>query len=101
MQRTRPEPIGPLRQLVAADAVHADTLVRLRAALRLRVETGADDVRLVLLDRTVTVPAPAGDALKVLLAGAAVRAGDLPGLDADSQLTLVRRLLREGVIVPA
>ncbi len=101
MTRTRPEPIGPLRQLVAADSVHADTSVRLRAALRLRVETGADEVRLVLLDRTVTVPAEAGDALKVLLAGTPVSPADLPGLEPDSQLTLVRRLLREGVIVPA
>ncbi len=36
MRRTRPEPIGPLAQLAAADALTADTLVRLRNGLRVR-----------------------------------------------------------------
>jgi hypothetical protein len=40
-------------------------------------------------------------ALKTVLAGDPFRARDLPGLDAEEQLTLARRLLREGVIVGA
>jgi hypothetical protein len=35
------------------------------------------------------------------MAGAVFTPADLDGLDAADQLTLARRLLREGVIVPA
>jgi hypothetical protein len=101
MQRTRPEPIGPLAQLAAADALTSDTALRLRAALRVRVDVGSDGIRLVLLDRTITLPCAAGDAVKVVLAGPPFTPGQLPGLEADDQLTVARRLLREGVVVPA
>jgi hypothetical protein len=38
----------------------------------------------------------------MLLSGDPVRVGDLPGLDGDgSRLVLVRRLLREAVLIPA
>ena len=100
MQRTRPEPIGPLAQLAVADALTGETRVRLRAALRARVESDADGVRLVLLDRTITLPTSAADAIKVVLAGHPFAPAELPGLDPDGQLTLTRRLLREGVLVP-
>jgi bifunctional lysine-specific demethylase and histidyl-hydroxylase NO66 len=101
MQRTRPEPIGPLAQLAAADRLAADTPVRLRRGLRLRVTDTGDAVSLVLLDRTITVPAEAADAVKAITAGDPVRPADLAGLDPDAQLTLTRRLLREGVVVLA
>ncbi len=99
MRRTRPEPIGPLAQLAAADALGADTALVLRGGLRLRVETAPDAVRLVLLDRTVELPAAAAEAVKTITsAGAAFTPADLPGLDADDQLTVCRRLVREGVL---
>jgi lysine-specific demethylase/histidyl-hydroxylase NO66 len=101
MQRTRPAPVGPLAQLGAAADLTPDTPLRLRAGLRARVEADADDVRLVLLDRTVTLPAAAADAVKRLLGGAPCTPAELPGLDPDEQLTVARRLLREAVLVPA
>ncbi|MDT5039691.1 MAG: bifunctional lysine-specific demethylase and histidyl-hydroxylase [Actinoplanes sp.] len=101
MQRTRPAPIGPLAQLAVADALAADTQVRLRAGLRVRVDHGEDEIRLVLLDRTITLPSTTADAVKVVLAGARFCPAQLPGLDAGEQLTVTRRLLREGVLVPA
>ena len=99
MQRTRPEPIGPLAQLALADVIDRDTRLRLRAALRARVEHADDGVRLVLLDKTIDLPPAAADAMKVVLAGGPFTAAELPGLEADEQLTLARRLLREGVLV--
>lgn len=104
MRRTRPEPIGPLAQLTAAQTLTADTPVRLRPGLRHWIEQDGieqDDaaVRIVLLDRTVTVPMAAADAVKWLLDGTAHQARTLPGLDADAALDVVRRLLREGVLV--
>jgi bifunctional lysine-specific demethylase and histidyl-hydroxylase NO66 len=100
MQRTRPEPIGPLAQLAAADALRADTVLRLRAGLRLRVDSDTDGVRLVLLDRTVALAAATADAVKAVLSGAPFTPAELPGLDPDEQLHVARRLLREGVLVP-
>jgi lysine-specific demethylase/histidyl-hydroxylase NO66 len=38
--------------------------------------------------------------VKTVLAGAPFVPAELPGLDADAQLELARRLLRAGVIVP-
>ena len=61
----------------------------------------AEDGRLVLdlFDRRVHLPPVARPALERLLAGAPTRVGDLPELDASSQLVLARRLVREGLIV--
>jgi hypothetical protein len=106
MQRTRPEPIGPLAQLAVADALTADTRLRRRGALRLRLvpaqsSDGADRLTLVLLDRTIDLPADTADAIEVVVGGQVFTPADLPGLDPDEQLTLTRRLLREAVLVAA
>jgi hypothetical protein len=97
--QTRPEPVGPLAQLVAADALDHNTALRLRAALRVRVSENGDEVRLTMLDRFVALPASAADAVKTVLAGAPFTPAELPGLGLEDQLTVARRLLREGVVV--
>jgi bifunctional lysine-specific demethylase and histidyl-hydroxylase NO66 len=99
MELTRPEPIGPLAQLRAAEALDADMPLRLRAGLRHRWTEDPEQITLTVLGRTLTLPSGAAPALKTVLAGEPFRARDLPGLDAEEQLTLARRLLREGVIV--
>ena len=96
MARTRPEPIGPLAQLAAADALTLETSLRLRAGLRVRVEDGT---RLVLLDRTIALPSAAADAVKTVVSGAPFTPAELPGLDAADQLAVARRLVREGLLV--
>jgi hypothetical protein len=102
MRRTRPEPLAPLAQLAAAATLGATTRVRLRAGTRFRVEQSADQqVRVVLLDRTVTLPASTAAAVKLALSGGDFAPGELPGLEPDEQLTFVRRLLREGLLVTA
>ncbi|MEO9138336.1 MAG: cupin domain-containing protein [Jatrophihabitans sp.] len=99
MRRTRPVPLGPLAQLAAAADLDPDTVLRLRPGLRVRHETDATGVSLVLLDRSVTLPAVAAEAVKTILTGQNVTPGRLPGLDADDQLTVSRRLMREGILV--
>lgn len=106
MQRTRPEPLGPLAQLAAVDALTSDTRLRRRGALRLRLVPGpaADSqerFKIVLIDRTIDLPADTLDAVKIVVDGHVFTPADLPGLDPEEQLTLTRRLLREGVLVPA
>jgi hypothetical protein len=100
MRRTRPEPVGPLAQLAAAAGLDSTTRVRLRAGTRLRVEQAAEQLRIVLLDRTVSLPAPNAAAVKVALSGESFTLAELPGLEPAEQLALVRRLLREGLLVP-
>jgi len=101
MHRTRPEPIAPLALLDAAAALDAASPLRLRANLRVRVEADDRELRLVLVDRTLRLPPAAADAVKAVLAGAAITPGELPGLDAGQQLDVAGQLLRAGVLVPA
>ena len=103
MQRTRPQAIGPLAQLNAADALTTDTPLRRRDALRIRLVSDDDGegVRLEFLDRTIDLPAGTADAASLIVDRDVFSPADLPGLDAADQLTLTRRLLREGILVPA
>jgi bifunctional lysine-specific demethylase and histidyl-hydroxylase NO66 len=99
---TRPEPVGPLTQSAAARAVTDATAVRVRGGLRHRLRpVDGGQVLLELPDRGVRLPAAVEPALRALLAGGTHTAGALPGLDPADGRTLVGRLLRESVVVPA
>ena len=96
---SRPEPLRPLANAAFAGDLHLGARVRLRAGLAHRL-TVDDGVTLELPDRTLTLPAATAAALEVLLLGGTVEVGRLPGLAGEDALVLVRRLLREGVLVP-
>ncbi|HVE97876.1 MAG TPA: cupin domain-containing protein [Mycobacteriales bacterium] len=98
---TRPAPIGPIATAAAVAALDATTAVVLRRNLRAAVGGSLTDVELVLPDRTVRLPARTRAAVACVLDGGVVRASDLPGLTEDESVDVVRRLLREGVVVPA
>ncbi|HEY1855193.1 MAG TPA: cupin domain-containing protein [Solirubrobacterales bacterium] len=105
MRRTRPEAIGPLSQIATAEVLADDTPLRRRRALRFQLGSGGgkeseDGVKITFLDRTLELPADTLDALEVALAGQTFTPASLPGLDPDDRLTLSRRLLLEGVVVP-
>ena len=97
----RPAPVAPLRQAELAAALTSVSRVRLRPQVRVLARDAGEDLVLVLTDRTITLPAAAEAGIKVVLAGAPFHVGDLPGLAADEALVLIRRLLRESVVVPA
>jgi hypothetical protein len=48
----------------------------------------------------MTFPPSCGDAVEALLRGRIADARDLPGLDRADGTVLIRRLLREAVVVP-
>ena len=76
--------------------------MRPRGGLHARLHYDGDAVVLTLPDRTVHLPAVAAPALRQLLAGSCTAADLVPaGLDEAGALVLVRRMLREGVVVPA
>jgi lysine-specific demethylase/histidyl-hydroxylase NO66 len=98
---TRAEPIGPLAQLATAAALDGRTALRARAGLRPSVVVVDDEVRIKILDRTVSLPKAAGSAVKTMLSGSAFTPDELPGLDPEEQLIVARRMVREGILVPA
>jgi len=96
-----PAPLAPLAQAEAVARVTVDTVLMMRPHLRWAMTQGADGITLSVADRSVSLPVSSGAAIAALLEGSRLRAGELPGLGADDALVLARRLLREGLAVPA
>jgi hypothetical protein len=97
----RPEPVGVVAGTAFAQGLAAGDVVRRRVGLPHRLRPGADEVVLELPDRNVTFPGFTAAALRALLGDHPVVVGSLPGMEEADQVVLVRRLLREGVLVPA
>jgi ribosomal protein L16 Arg81 hydroxylase len=98
---TRAEPLAPLATLDTVAALDATTRVRWRGSQRVRITAVEDRVRLVARTKTLSLPLEAEEAVRRLATGDVVAVGELPGLDAESAIVVVRRLLREGFVVPA
>ena len=96
----RPEPLRPLAGAAFAEGLAPGDAVRVRIGLHCRL-TRHDGLVLELPDRRVTFPDAAGAALGALLGGGTHVVGELPDMPETDQVVLVRRLLREGVVVPA
>ena len=75
--------------------------MRLRVGLPHRLRDDDERVVLELPDREIALPAFTGPAVRALLSGDPVPVGSLPEMEEADQIVLVRRLLREGVVVPA
>jgi hypothetical protein len=96
----RPSLEGQLQQIAGLAAISDATCVRRRHGSTWRCEASADELRLVLADRTVHLPVPLRPALDRLADGDPVAVRDLADLlDGPSRLVLVRRLVREGALV--
>ncbi|GGF17909.1 cupin domain-containing protein [Subtercola lobariae] len=98
---TRPEPVSPIATVDAIAALGGWSVVRWRGSLRATVSSDRDSVRIAVSGRTVVLPREAAPAIERLHEGTAVAVDELPGLDVDSALVVVRRLLREAIVVPA
>ena len=98
--RTRPVAVRPLATLRAAERA-ATTRVRWRHGLVATIDYRDQRVILRLPDRTMSFPESCADALSSLQRGGVVDATGLPGLDTADGEVLIRRLLREAVVVPA
>jgi hypothetical protein len=100
---TRPEPLAPLATVDAIAALGPASMVRWRGSLAARIETGGDRVRIVTSTKTVALPLAAEAAVRRLHVGGSdsVTLAELPGLDVDDAIVVARRLLREGILVPA
>ncbi|MDG4667705.1 cupin domain-containing protein [Mycobacterium sp. 236(2023)] len=98
VDRTRPVGVRPLATLDAIEAAGA-LRVQWRHGLVGTVEHLGGQVRLRLPDRTITFPDSCAAAVAELQRGVVADAQTLPGLDHADSTVLIRRLLREAVVV--
>lgn len=98
-QRTRPVSVRPLASLRASESASA-VAVRWRRGLVATFEPSGDRLVIRLPDRVMTFPASCAQALHALHRGNIVDARSLPGLDHADATVVIRRLLREAVVVP-
>ena len=97
-ERTRPVAVRPLAALDAAQCADT-TRVRWRHGLVATTECSDGRVVLRLPDKVMTFPISCADAVAALHQGLAADAASLPGLDRADATVLIRRLLREAVVV--
>ena len=98
--RTRPFAVRPLASFTASESADA-IQVQWRHGLVATVETSEGRVCLRLPDRVITFPPSCGLAVEALHRGLTADASSLPGLDRADATVLIRRLLREAVVMPA
>lgn len=91
---------GHLSSLVSVGDLDGCSVVRVRDGRPPTAESDGDSVLLDLGDGSaLRLPSVADAAVCALLTGRPIVVGDLPGLDAESRLVLVRRLVVEGALV--
>ena len=91
---------GQARQLAMLDRLTLDSRAGARPHAIFHVEQDEETVTVAFGGNVVTLPAFAGDAVRAALNGTDYCPRDLPGeLDDDGKLTVVRRLIREGLVV--
>lgn len=98
---SRPAPLAPLAQLAALRELSAETNLQLRAGLRPLLRATGDRLSMDVNGTTISWPAQTGPALELALSGEVFQPTECKGLDPDEQLVVARRLLREGIVVPA
>jgi bifunctional lysine-specific demethylase and histidyl-hydroxylase NO66 len=97
--RRRPMLAGQLRQLGLIDRIEDATLVRRRPGSVFEVSVEGGEASVLLGMRELRMPAFCEPALRLVARSAgSFRPADLPGLDDESRLVLVRRLVREGAV---
>ena len=97
-----PDLSGHLTDLVALDQLDHTSKLILRPDLSVETRCTAEEVSLVFLDKTVTVPAALEGPIRVILTKGAFAVDDLPDpLSRADKLTLCRKLLKEGLLTMA
>jgi len=97
--RTRPVAIRPLASVHAGENA-STTRVQWRRGLVSTIDQSGERVILRLPDKVMTLPISCADAVAALRTGHVTDADNLPGLDHADGAVLIRRLLREAVLIP-
>lgn len=95
-----PSVVGQASQLAHLDRLGIDSRAAARPDLIHHVETTGETLTVSFGTNILTLPSFTAAAIRAALGSGAYRIGDLPGpLDDDGKVTLVRRLIREGLVV--
>jgi len=95
-----PPLMGQMAQMAALDGLTLDATVGARPGVNYRLHAAEDFLSIDCSGRTITFPAFAREELNFALNHERFVIGDLPGsLDDAGKLTLVRRLIREGLVM--
>jgi mannose-6-phosphate isomerase-like protein (cupin superfamily) len=90
---------GQLRQVAAAPGISADDYFGVRPTALYGLRVQGESLRVRAHGREIVVPAEAIPAVRFALASERFNIEELPGdLDEDTRLSLVRRLMEEGLI---
>lgn len=90
---------GQMAQLSACDELSADSTVGARPGVFSRVQVHDSSVTIDTYGRKVTLPLHAAEPVRFALQQRKFAIRDLPGnLDEPGKLTLIRRLIREGLV---
>lgn len=90
---------GQMAQIMGLDSVAPDSVIGARPGVISRLETQGERVALECYGRRITFPCYLREAIQFALCHEEFRVHDLPGeLDDAGKITLVRRLIREGLV---
>ena len=91
---------GQMAQMAALNRLTMDSVVGARTNAVFHVRADAESTSVDCYGRKITFPLHAGEAVRFALSSSQFVVRELPGdLDAEGKLTLVRRLIREGLVV--
>lgn len=91
---------GQMTQVANLDRVAIGSVAGARPGVITRVRTGPDSTSVECYGRTITFPSQASEPVQFALSRSEFVVRDLPGeLDEAGKLTLIRRLVREGLVV--
>ena len=95
----RPRVHDQLAQLKSLRDLTVSSIVGQRTALAYTLDEDPSGTRLECYGNQIRFPQAAGNAVRYALTHPEFRVGDLPDLDDSGKLVLVRRLIREGILV--
>jgi hypothetical protein len=91
---------GQMAQLATLDSLTISSVVGVRAGAIFRLRTNGQSTSISCYGRTISFPSHAAQAVRFALRQSPFIVGDLPcDFDDEGKLTLVRRLIREGLVV--
>lgn len=91
---------GQMTQIAALDSLRIDSIVGVRQGVVFRLQTDGESDSVECCGRKIAFPPQAREAVRFALRHSKFAVGNLPGnLDNAGKLVLVRRLIREGLLV--
>ena len=91
-------PDGHFETLLETGNLQLDDRVRRRAGVRLELKLAGDQATLLAGDFSISGPAALAPALSYIRQHRRFRIGDLPGLTESGRVTLVRKLILQGIV---